>query len=110
MKIEMNLEKAKNNLKEYVSIDAIYQDYLQDPNKIISDYDIFCVEHCEAINTILKENELIEAKVSYEINKIWKDKIKIKIEELKQKGYWTFLEEKDLEKTIDLLQSLMKEN
>ena len=41
-------------------------------------------------------------------NKFWKDKIKAKIEEVDENGYWEFLEKRDEEKCKDILQSLLE--
>lgn len=38
----------------------------------------------------------------------WKSKIKEKIEELDKNGYWDYLENRDLEKTISILQELLE--
>ncbi len=41
------------NLANYIEEDAIYQGYLEDSNKDISDFDMFCVNHCEDIDIAL---------------------------------------------------------
>ena len=42
-------------------------------------------------------------------NYIPKDKVREKINELVENGYWDFLEERDLEKVIDILKELLGE-
>lgn len=105
----MNLEEAKKDLKIYVDEDEIYQDYKRNPNLIKSDFDQFCVNHCEAIDIVLKENELIEAKVIYEINKIWKDKIRAKINYIKSNYSQINGDYFLANDTIQVLQELLEE-
>ena len=64
------------NLKKYLRDDAIYQDYIKNPNIKLSDYDKYCVEHCDDIDCALKECETLEMirrevyKKNADINKI----------------------------------------
>ena len=39
----------------------------------------------------------------------WRNKIKDKIKELEDEGYWDFYEEVDLKKTIKILKDLLEE-
>ena len=43
------------NLKEYIEQDKIYQDYKKGKLKEISDFDEFCIKHCEDIENALDE-------------------------------------------------------
>lgn len=40
---------------------------------------------------------------------IRKDKIRAKIKDLKENGHWDFLEDRDMEKTINILQKILEE-
>lgn len=55
--------------------------------------------------TARKINELLVQRYS---NSISVQKVKEKIEELKENGYWNYLEERDLETTIEVLQELLE--
>lgn len=76
-------------------------------------------------NTLKRENEELKEQLEYDkthiftqmtinLNYISKQKIKDKIEEIKEdkesRFYYDFLEERDIEKTIDILQELLKES
>lgn len=53
----------------------------------------------EAIETVLQALD----------NSISKDKVKEKIEKIDENGYWDFLEERDIEKTKEILQELLED-
>lgn len=56
-----------------------------------------------------RNNELaIEILLNYIDNSISKEDIKEKLEELNENGYWNYLEERDLEKTKNILQELLE--
>jgi hypothetical protein len=53
------IEEYKKNLKKYIEQDKMYQKWKN--NDLIytetSDFDYFCIKHCEDIDNLLKENE-----------------------------------------------------
>lgn len=65
----------------------------------------------EKIKEVIKKGIMIyhaeEHKV-YSHSYINKSKIEDKIKELEKNGYWDFLEERDLEKTINILKELLE--
>lgn len=56
---KMSVEEAKAELKEYITRDPIYKDYLEG-KPTPSDFDKFCIKHCEAIDIVLKNLEFRE--------------------------------------------------
>lgn len=53
-----DIQKNINNLKVYLKYDNIYQKYKIDKNtKNLSDFDIFCIEHCIDIDNLINEYE-----------------------------------------------------
>lgn len=71
-----NKEEAINNLKQYIEEDLIYKE-----NKPQSDFDKFCINHCEDIETVLNcikglENNSISKETLRKINAntdTWRD-------------------------------------
>ena len=57
---EKDIKRSIRHLEEYVSDDQIYTDYKADPdNKELSDFDLFCVDHCKDVETLIAAyNEL----------------------------------------------------
>lgn len=52
---------SEERLKEYVELDYVYQEWKRDENiNELSDFDWFCVQHCQDIEHILKENEKLK--------------------------------------------------
>ena len=49
-------------LRDYIKDDVIYQDYKKGI-KPESDFDRFCIQHCEDIEELLNENERLKKKV-----------------------------------------------
>lgn len=45
---------ARERLEEYVKNDKVYQDYLNGKLKEPSDFEMFCIQHCEDIELALK--------------------------------------------------------
>ena len=46
----------RNHLEElenYIKKDKVYQDFVKDPTKEFSDFDMFCIEHCQDIEYAL---------------------------------------------------------
>ena len=71
----------------------------------------------KAIKTVLQElEEATEERDMYlrQLNRVFdngfisKKKIEDKIKELDENGYWEFLEQRDLDKTINILQELLE--
>lgn len=51
-----DIQKNINNLKVYLKYDNIYQKYKIDKNiNNLSDFDIFCIEHCINIDNLLQD-------------------------------------------------------
>ena len=52
-------EEYKDNLKTYLELDTTYQKWIKGElmSTEISDFDYYCVKHCEDIADLLKENE-----------------------------------------------------
>ena len=52
---------SEERLKEYVELDYVYQEWKRDENiNELSDFDWFCVQHCQDIEHILKENKKLK--------------------------------------------------
>lgn len=47
---------SKERLEQYIKEDSIYQEYLENHKSYVSDFDKFCIEHCQDIKNILEEN------------------------------------------------------
>lgn len=58
----------KKRLQQYVDEDKIYQDWLDENTSYVSDFDMFCIEHCRDIDCLLKENEELRKRLK-ETNK-----------------------------------------
>ena len=55
---------SEERLKEYVELDYVYQEWKRDENiNELSDFDWFCIQHCQDIEHILKENEELKKKL-----------------------------------------------
>lgn len=64
---------------------------------------------CDLKKELEEDYTSVYLKGVYDERDKWKSKIKEKIEELKENGYWNYLEERDLETTIDILKELLEE-
>lgn len=65
---------SEERLKEYVELDYVYQEWKRDENiNELSDFDWFCVQHCQDIEHILNENEELKKKLK---ELLWKEKYK----------------------------------
>ena len=53
----------KERLKEFVEVDEIYQKYKKGDLTELSDFDKFCIQHCEDIEKILKKAECLQTKI-----------------------------------------------
>ena len=52
---------SEERLKEYVELDYVYQEWKRDENiNELSDFDWFCVQHCQDIEHILNENKKLK--------------------------------------------------
>jgi len=66
---KMSFKRAKTELQEYIDEDYIYQSYLdRKPNAVKSDFDEFCVNHCEAIDVVLQKLDELEERNKYLVN------------------------------------------
>lgn len=48
---------TKDRLKQYIEEDKIYNNWLNDNLNELSDFDKFCIQHCNDIKEILEENQ-----------------------------------------------------
>ena len=77
----------KDKLIEYIEHDPIYQDYKNGKLKEPSDFDLFCIEHCEAIEELLNQNNSLRGNI-----KKYSKKLKNRYKEIKnQEKYITKL-------------------
>lgn len=51
---------SKERLLEYIKADVVYQEWKQNKDKEFSDFERFCIQHCEDIKEILKENKQLK--------------------------------------------------
>lgn len=51
---------SKERLEQYIKEDSIYQNCLDNHKSYVSDFDRFCIEHCQDIKNMLKENESLK--------------------------------------------------
>jgi len=50
-----------SRLKEYIEFDSIYQEWKKGENKnVLTDFDWFCVQHCQDIEKLLEENKKLK--------------------------------------------------
>lgn len=83
------IEEYKRNLEEYIKTDEMYQKWKKGEllSSEISDFDYFCIKHCEDIENLIKENKrLIKLVNEYEKehNSVFKMWLK-EIDKIKQK-------------------------
>lgn len=53
---ENNIDKEYiRRLKEYIETDTIYQEYKRNKDKGFTDFEYFCIEHCQDIEKVLKQ-------------------------------------------------------
>lgn len=84
----MKTEEAIKDLEEYIEKDEIYQE-----NKPESDFDRFCIKHCEDIKTLIeaykeKEQNINNYLLNYTANSecIKKQVIRNKIDKIKERA------------------------
>ena len=75
---------------------------------ILSDYKRVLKENEELKNDYENLSNSVVVKNYYIKNSIPVQKVKDMIEELKENGYWNYLEERDLETTIEILKKLLE--
>ena len=51
---------SKERLEQYIKGDKIYNDWLDENTSYVSDFDRFCIQHCEDIKCLLEENEKLK--------------------------------------------------
>lgn len=76
--------------------------------EILSDYKRVLKENEELKNDYENLSNSVVVKNHYIKNSIPVQKVKDMIEELKENGYWNYLEERDLETTIEILKKLLE--
>lgn len=109
--MEEDIKKIENMLNIHSSLDLGAKDYT----------DILDEEERLSIQNLIDRNRYLETKAAAEINneinnikvEIFKNYIPVSlveetIEELKENGYWNYLEKRDLETTIEILQELLE--
>lgn len=48
---------SKRRLEQYIKEDTVYNEYLNSHKSYASDFDRFCIQHCEDIKKLLDENQ-----------------------------------------------------
>ena len=54
----MNIEKNISNLKKYIEEDEIYLKYKNKEETIFSDFEMFCINHCNDIEIVLDKRRI----------------------------------------------------
>lgn len=77
------IEKSIENLKEYLEKDSLYVLHKKGENKELSDFDKFCIGHCEDIEVLITEYERQKQrnKEHQKINGKLREKAKVLIKE-----------------------------
>lgn len=120
--LELTIEEAIFILEKDVSVHYV-EDLLQEAYKVIlSDYKRVLKENEQLrteVNSLKKENEELKndyenlnnsvvVKNYYIKNSIPIQKIKDKIEEIQEEGYWLFITDRDCNKCVKVLQQLLE--
>jgi hypothetical protein len=58
----------KERLREYIENDPMYVEYKNGVNNDVSDFDRFCINHCEDIEDLLDEVEELHNKIDKAID------------------------------------------
>lgn len=58
------MEDYKENLKTYVREDVVYQDFKENQTKKFNDFEEFCIQHCQDIESILEENKMLKQEIA----------------------------------------------
>ena len=96
------------------NMDIYKNNYMQNPFDILTKENLDRLEkHCKNSisygNRSIKEEHEVTLALLYKYkDSTQKEKIREKINELIKNGYWDFLEERDLETTIDILKQLLE--
>ena len=98
----MNRFDKIHEFKQIVANGMGYRNYDEFTSKLMK-YNIQGTFQNELVEMI---NFLIELQKENDVLKV---KIKAKLEEMMENGYWDFLEERDLKKAIDILKGFLEE-
>lgn len=77
--METNFRK---NLKLYLRSDELYQRYLEGTLAKISDFDLFCINHCEDIAQLLEAEKKLKNKLNQIYASVYQDD-EVTIEQIK---------------------------
>ena len=107
-----DLKSLRNLIKEYKNLKEIEENHRKENGELREQVKELEEENkklktMDGLNIFELGKESSGQRIEYDY--IPKSKIKEKIEELKENGYWNYLEERDLETTIDVLQELLEE-
>ena len=83
--------------------------YEEATNHILSDYKRVLKENEELKNQEATQRKINELLVQRYSNSISVQKIKDKIEEIQEEGYWLFTTDRDSDKCVEVLQELIEE-
>lgn len=65
------MKNSYSNLKKYIAEDISYQKYKENGStKGLSDFDLYCVEHCQDIENILNENSTNDKLLAISVQKL----------------------------------------
>ncbi len=92
---------AEKRLKKYIEEDKIYNDWLAENKSYVSDFDKFCIQHCNDIKDLLEENRRLKEQVAKceELKK--KLLIRNAILMHEQKRFLKYLEDEIIEHKVD---------
>ena len=102
-----HLIKAYKNLKEIEESHRNENGRLRERVKGLEE-NINKQKQLTKIAQTITDESIKEALIEFEKDYIPVSLVKEKIEELKENGYWNYLEKRDLETTIDILQELLE--
>ena len=74
-----------NNLFKYIGEDEIYQKYINNELKEISDFEMFCIHHCQDIEKLLKDY-IRQKQINEEHQKI-NGELREKVKELEKENH-----------------------
>jgi len=106
---------VKEKLEQYIKEDKIYQNFIDSKTRIkdLTDFDLYCINHCSDIEELLKENKELKKQLEVgeeQYNDLVKEKEELQeqlssntlqLEEYKDKINW--YENFEVNKTIDKL-------
>ena len=72
------MEKTRERLLEYVCDDKVYREYKKGALESPNDFELFCIEHCEDIEKMLKYAKKLERrlqKINDYVSEFAEDKI-----------------------------------